>query len=124
MIKNSGDDASHMKANSTLYRVRFMGQQNKLYELYAHDVYQSDLYGFVVVENLVFGSKSTVVVDPSEEKLKNEFDGVKQTMIPMHAVVRIDEVQSQGVGKIVEFTGNVSQFPASIYTPQGGGDNS
>ncbi len=103
----------------TLYRVRFMGQ-DKIYEVYAEDVYQGDLYGFVVLEGLVFGEHTTLVVDPAEEKLKNEFEGVKQTVVPMHAIIRIDEVEKQGVGKITELSGNVSHFPSPVYTPKGG----
>ncbi len=103
----------------TLYKVKFMGQ-NKLYELYAEDVYQGELYGFVVVEGLIFGEHTTVVVDPAEEKLKDEFEGVTQTLVPMHAVIRIDEVEKEGVGKVTEISGNVTQFPSPVYTPRGG----
>ena len=106
----------------TLYRVRFMGQ-NKLYEIYAKDIYQGDLYGFVVLEGLIFGEHTTVVVDPVEEKLKSEFEGVVQTLVPMHAIIRIDEVEKEGVGKITELSGNVAHFPSPVYTPRGGGDH-
>ena len=39
-------------------------------------VHQSGLLGFIEVEEIVFGEKSSVVVDPSEESLKSEFSGV------------------------------------------------
>lgn len=94
--------------------------QNKLYEVYAQDVYQGDLYGFVVLEGLVFGEHTTVVVDPAEEKLKSEFEGVTQTVVPMHAIIRIDEVEKEGVGKVTELGDNVAQFPSPVYTPRGG----
>ncbi|MEM7207231.1 MAG: DUF1820 family protein [Pseudomonadota bacterium] len=106
----------------TLYRVKFMGQ-NKLYEVYAEDVYQGDLYGFVVLEGLVFGEHTTVVIDPEEEKLKSEFDGVTQTVVPMHAIVRIDEVEKEGVAKVTELSGNITPFPSPVYTPKGGDNN-
>jgi len=110
-------------ANKHVYRVRFINQ-DKIYELYASDVFQGELYGFVVLEGLMFDAHTTVVVDPSEEKLKTEFDGVAQTMIPMHAVIRIDEVEKRGTPKVADVAGNVSQFPSPIYTPKGGGSNS
>ena len=70
----------------------------------------------------VFGERSTVVVDPSEERIKAEFNEVKRTYLPMHSVLRIDEVKKQGVSKIVALEGsNVSQFPVPVYTP--GGDS-
>lgn len=103
--------------SKTLYKVRFING-DKVYELYARHVYQGDLYGFVAVEDLVFGETSSVVVDPQEEKLKSEFEGVKQTLIPMHAVLRIDQVKKQGVAKISAVEGNVSNFPSPIYTPK------
>lgn len=106
-------------ANRTVYKVIFHNRGN-LYELYAQEVYQGNLYGFVEVEELVFGEKSSVVVDPSEEKLKSEFAGVKRSFIPMHAIVRIDEVEKEGTGKITELNtsgDNVTPFPGPIYTP-------
>ena len=38
----------------------------------------------------------------------------------MHYVLRIDEVDKQGVSKITE-GGNVAQFPMPVYTPQNKG---
>jgi len=73
-----------------IYKVIFLNQ-NQVFELYARQIYQSDLYGFIEVEEYVFGERSQIVVDPAEEKLKNEFAGVKRSYIPMHAIIRIDE---------------------------------
>jgi len=102
--------------NETLYRVRFLSE-DKIYEVYARDVLQGELYGFVILSELVFDNNTTVVVDPSEEKLKSEFSGVRQTIIPMHAIIRIDEVEKRGKAKITEISGNISQFPSPVYTP-------
>jgi hypothetical protein len=96
--------------------------QGKVYEIYARKVSHGSLFGFIEVEELVFGERSTVVVDPAEEKIKAEFSEVKRTYLPMHSVLRIDEVKKQGVSKIVALEGsNVSQFPVAMYTP--GGDS-
>ena len=103
-------------ATERLFRVRFISQ-DKIYEVYAQDCYQGDLYGFVVLEDLVFDNNTSMVVDPSEEKLKTEFEGVRQTIIPMHSIIRIDMVEKRGVSKMVEIEGNVAQFPSPIYTP-------
>ena len=98
--------------------------QGQVYEIYARSVAHGDLFGFIEVEQLVFGERTTVVVDPSEERIKSEFAGVKRIFIPMHAVLRIDEVEKQGVSKISKVEGgNVTQFPMPVYTPGGqGGD--
>lgn len=102
-----------------LYKVRFLNE-NKVYEIYAKHVYQGAMYGFIVVEDIVFGETSSVVIDPGEEKLRAEFEGVKETYIPMHAVLRIDQVEKQGASKISEAADNVAAFPSSIYTPKDG----
>jgi len=99
--------------------------QGKIYEIYARSIAHGDLFGFIEVEDIVFGERSSVVVDPVEEKIKSEFAGVQRTYIPMHAVVRIDQVEKQGVSKISNVEGdNIAQFPMPMYTPgnTGGGD--
>lgn len=108
-------------AASHIFKVMFVNQ-GKVYEIYARKVSHGNLFGFIEVEELVFGERSTVVVDPTEEKIKAEFSDVKRTYLPMHSVLRIDEVKKQGVSKIVALEGsNVSQFPMPIYPP--GGDS-
>ena len=83
------------------------------YEIFVRQVYQSDLYGFIEVEEFVFDERSQVVVDPSEEKLKAEFGGVKRSFIPMQAIMRIDEVDKSGVGKISSGD-NITPFPLQL----------
>lgn len=104
-------------SDKRLYKIVFMNQ-GQLYEIYARSVGHGDLFGFVEVEKLVFGERSSVVVDPSEEKIKTEFENVRRTYLPMHSIVRIDEVDKQGASKISKIEGgNVAQFPLPIYTP-------
>ena len=59
-----------------MYRVIFHNQ-GKIYELYARNVCQSDMFAFLEVENLVFGDSSKLVVNPGEEALKSQFEGVR-----------------------------------------------
>ncbi len=82
-----------------IYRVTFHNQQ-EIYEVYVKHVFQGDLYGFVVVEGFLFNETSEIVVDPAAEKIKSEFGGVKRTFIPMHEVIRIDQVEKKGIAKI------------------------
>ncbi len=102
---------------TTLYKILFVNQ-GQVYEIYARSLGHGSLFGFIEVEELVFGERSTVVLDPSEEKIKSEFKGVKRTYLPMHSIVRIDEVDKQGTSKISKVEGgNVAQFPMPVYTP-------
>lgn len=107
-----------MAAKKRVYRVSFHNQ-GKVFEVYARSVSQGALFGFVELEDLLFGEKSTVVVDPSEESLQREFAGVERTYIPMHAVIRIDEVEKRGTAKIHggEPASKVTALPTPIYTP-------
>ncbi len=103
-------------SDKRLYKVIFMSQ-GQVYEIYARNVSHGELFGFVEVEKLVFGERTTVVVDPSEEKIKTEFENVRRSYLPMHSIIRIDEVDKQGASKVSKIEGNVAQFPVHIYTP-------
>lgn len=106
-------------SDSKLYKVQFQNQ-GELYEIYVKHVFQGDIFGFIVLEDFVFGTQTTLVVDPSEEKLRKEFEAVKRSFIPMHSVIRIDEVEKEGVSKISSLDSKVTQFPNAIYTPTQG----
>lgn len=100
-----------------VYKIMFMNS-GKVYEIYARSVSHGSLFGFVEVEGLLFGEKSTIVVDPSEEALQREFDGVERTFIPLHSVVRIDQVQKRGTASIHALERDQAEpAPVPIYTP-------
>ena len=100
-----------------LYRIAFLNG-GKLYEIYARSVAQGDLYGFIEISDIVFGEKSALVVDPAEERLKTEFAEVRRSYVPLHSVVRIDEVDKQGTARISSAgEGKVTPFPGPFYGP-------
>ena len=101
-----------------IYKIQFINQ-GQVYEIFALSIRQGELFGFLEVEKLVFGERTTVVVDPSEERIKTEFSGVRRTFIPLHSVIRIDEVEKQGISKISKPEGNITQFPMPVYAPSG-----
>ncbi|OHV12394.1 DUF1820 family protein [Kushneria phosphatilytica] len=103
-------------AASPLYRVIFL-QQGELWELYARDIYQSELWGFLEIEGFVFGDASKVVVDPSTERLRRAFEGVSRSYLPINAVVRIDEVEREGTPRATKAEGNVTAFPGNNQWP-------
>lgn len=107
-------------SDKTRFRISFINQ-GKVYEIFARDVYQEQLYGFVTVEGLLFGERSHVVVDPGEERLRHEFEGVQRFHIPLHAVIRIDEVEQVGAARIRDLgpAGNVHVLPGAL--PPGSG---
>lgn len=109
------------KAAEPIYRIIFV-QEDKIYEIYARYISEEPLMGFIEVEELLFGETvSSIVVDPSEEKLKAEFSDVSRTYIPMHSILRIDQVQKEGTAKIKssesETKDNIRQFPGKFKQP-------
>lgn len=103
-------------AGQRLYRVAFFNH-GRVYEVYARSVTQGNLLGFVEIESLVFGDSKRVVVDPGEEKLADEFADVVRSYIPMHAVIRIDEVKKPGTPKISDAKGGSDKvMPFPVYT--------
>jgi hypothetical protein len=106
-----------------IFKIVFLNQ-GKVYEIFARTVRQGELYGFVEIEDLIFQDSGTLVVDPSAEKLKEEFSGVHITRVPIHSVIRIDEVEQdeQGPGKITEIDGdsNITPFPQHFPGPKKG----
>lgn len=102
---------------STIYKVIFFNQ-GKVYEIYAGSVGQGGLFGFIEVGDLLFDQGSQLVVDPSAEQLEKEFENVHRINIPMHSVIRIDEVDKQGTSRITEVDkgeGNLMPFPTPLY---------
>jgi len=103
-------------ATSHIFRIMFVNQ-GKVYEVYARRVSHGELFGFI---ELLFGERSSVVLDPSEERIKGEFSGVKRTFLPMHSILRIDEVKKHGTAKITVLesgaAANVAQFPMPMYS--------
>lgn len=78
-----------------LYKVVFLNQ-GKVYEIYAKRVASSELWGFTTVSDLVFAQNEGVLVDPTEERLRDEFARTRALHLPMQSIVRIEEVMERG----------------------------
>ncbi|HKJ83210.1 MAG TPA: DUF1820 family protein [Mariprofundaceae bacterium] len=104
-----------------IYRIGFI-HRDEIYEIYARGVGQSSMAGFVEVSDLLFGESSELLVDPSEERLKNEFNRIKRTYIPVHAILRIDEVEKEGHARVMEAEGTARVTPFSVFTPDENSD--
>ena len=113
------------KTETRIFKVIF-ANQGQVFEIYAASVAQGEMFGFVEVEQLLFGERSQLIVDSSEERLKTEFAGVRRVFIPMHAVIRIDEVEKRGSARITPSESGssvVKAFPVPA-TPLGKGPGS
>jgi hypothetical protein len=90
-------------ARKRIFKIIFTND-GKIYEIYARQVISGELYGFVEAQGLLFGERTTLVFDPAEEQLKLEFNGVNRTYIPFHTIIRIDEVEKEGPGKVLQLS--------------------
>ena len=102
-----------------MYKVVFQAS-GQVVELYARQVAQGGLFGFVEVEELVFGARSELVVDPSEEGLRNEYGNARRLFLPLHAILRIEEVEREGTARVrpaQEASGVLTPFPVPVWTP-------
>ena len=96
-----------------IYKIIFI-QLGEIYEIFAKQIFQSDMYGFLEVEEFIFANDDQLVVDPSSEKLKTEFNKVKRSYIPIGSIQRIDEVVESGEAIIIKTSSQVSPFPLNI----------
>ncbi len=91
-----------MSEKTPIYRILFQ-QDEHTYEVYAKYISEDHLMGFIEIEELIFTQQAdALVIDPSEERLRNEFKGVTRSYVPMHSILRIDEMRQEGVAKIKE----------------------
>jgi len=103
-------------AAKPIYRV-VVHQHGEVWELYVREIFQSELWGFIEVEEFVFGDPNRVVVDPISEKLERTLEGVKRSYLPLNAIMRIDEVERGGPLKAVKSEARVAEFPRPFPLP-------
>jgi hypothetical protein len=111
-------DLHHAVLAMRIFRVSFHNN-GKVYQLYAQRVQQGELYGFIEISDLLFDEHTSVVIDPAEERLKDEFAGVQRLLLPMHAVIRIEEVEKRGQNKILDIDGSISNITPFPMPPSG-----
>jgi len=83
----------------SLYKITFLNA-GRIYELYARKVASGALWGFTEVSELVFDMHDGLVVDPTEERLRDEFGATRVLHLPMQSIVRIEEVERKGQSAI------------------------
>ncbi len=111
-----------MTKTSPLYRVQFISSGER-YELFVRELMTSNVFGFIEIADFVWDKHTQLVLDPSHERLKDEFADVERTYVPMHNVLRIDQVKKQGSAKITPLSDKstrdkVTSINTPIYTPK------
>lgn len=101
-------------AEKRLYKIIFLNQ-GKVYELFSEGVTSSGLWGFIEVSGLVFEKGEGLVVDPTEERMRQEFADAQVLHLPIQSVLRVEEVEKRGQCMIRdrESGEKVTPFPLS-----------
>jgi hypothetical protein len=101
-------------AEKRLYKIIFLNQ-GKVYELFSRKVASSALWGFVEVADLIFETGESLLVDPTEERMRQEFEGARVLHLPIQSVLRVEEVDKRGPCLIRdrEAGEKVTQFPVA-----------
>ncbi|NIV20408.1 MAG: DUF1820 family protein, partial [Gammaproteobacteria bacterium] len=94
----------------------------KVYELYCSGVTSSGLWGFVEISGMVFDAGEGMVIDPTEEKLRDEFEDVDVLHVPMHSVLRVEEVRKKGQAVIRDRESGEKVTPFPLSPPGRSGD--
>jgi hypothetical protein len=101
-----------------MFKITFLNQ-SKVYELFCKKVTGSDLsYGFIEASELVFETDDSVVIDPTEERLREEFADVEVLHIPMHAVIRVEQVKKRGACAIRDSKSGEKVTPLPLDGPR------
>jgi hypothetical protein len=101
--------------SKSIFKVLFHNH-GKIYELYAERVVSGNLWGFVEVSGLIFDVHEGLVVDPTEERLREEFGDTRVLHLPMQSIVRVEEVEKKGAAAIRDAGGEkvVTPFPLPV----------
>ena len=102
-------------AKDTIYRVAFHNH-GKVYELYCSKVSTSALWGFLEISGMVFDNDA-VVVDPTEEKIREEFEDVEVLHVPLHGVLRVEQVRRKGQALIRDRESGEKVTPFPLTPP-------
>lgn len=99
-----------------LFRVSFLNH-GKVWELYCKGVISSGLWGFVELSDIVFDANDAVVIDPVEDKMRDELGDVEVLHLPMHSVLRVEEVRRKGQSVIRERESGEKITPFPVNPP-------
>jgi len=101
-----------------LYKVTFLSQ-GKTYELYARHVASSALWGFTEIGDLVFDPPGEgLVVDPTEERLREEFKDTTMVHLPIQAILRVEEVVKRSAIAIRDAASGDKIMPFPVAPPR------
>jgi len=101
-----------------MFKITFFNQ-GKVYELFSRKVTASDLaYGFIEIHELIFDGEESLVVDPTEERMREEFADVEIMHVPAHSVIRVEKVRKRGTCLIRDSKSGEKVTPLPLDSPR------
>jgi hypothetical protein len=111
-----------MEVKDIIYRTVFT-HLDQVYTLYSKGVSEETLVGFIEVDSILSVSQdylmSTETPENSFSLYIHQMEGIKRTYVPMHAVVRVDEMTRQHYEFMVlnkDNTANVQHIHGGKYS--------
>lgn len=81
-----------MTTQKKVFKVYFF-HMDKVYTLFAKEVNASgELYNMCEISDIIFQRNKNLIV-PSEDEVRQEFSNIKKLLIPLHHLIRIDELE-------------------------------
>jgi hypothetical protein len=77
----------------SVYKVHFKWKEKEIF-LTAKSLDMTHPY-FVSIKDLIFSAKKKIIIDPTEDEVKNRFGDVEHIMIPFQAVTFIEEYSDE-----------------------------
>ncbi len=105
------------KESDNVYRIVFLNK-GQVYELFCRSVGSSGIPGFVEVAELEFETDESLVIDPTEERMREEFEGVEKLHLPIHSVLRIEQVRRRGACVIRDTKSGEKVTPLPLDNPR------
>lgn len=91
-----------------LYKVKFL-QQNEVVELVVRYISEESLMGFIELEEIVFQSGKETHF--TRDEYKEEFSGLDRCYLPLHTLLRIDELNNSSSSSTKDKVDNVRRLP-------------
>lgn len=112
-----------MSQSSIIYRVTF-SQGEQICQLYSRFVLEESLIGFIELDELIFDEQKYLDVEQGDSissEMKQQFQGVERTYIPVNSILRIDELLRKDVRKPTKrepTIASISTLKSNVGTPK------
>lgn len=93
-----------IEKNDKYYKVQFYDSKKEIMTFFAKKLNPSSFLGLIEVSEILF-MDSEIIINPDDEKVRKEFNGVSKTFLPLNTIVRIDEID-QNRGKVLKLLTN------------------